>query len=164
MSGLSVGRAFARNATFEVAVLGFKRIVAAAIALALVVGALGVFLVFTQVATLGRALAWVDHTRTVIQTDQRLTASIEEAEDAERGFLITGDERYLGPYRDAAGTIPADLARLRALVVDNPRRMRQVEGLAAAIERRRAIVDETISAARAKGLPAARAMVADGAG
>ena len=65
--------------------MGFKRIVAAAIALALLVAGLGAFLIFTQVETLSHARSWLDHTRTVIAANQTLLGSIQELEDGERG-------------------------------------------------------------------------------
>ena len=60
--------------------MGFKRIVAAAIALAVLVGGLTLFLIFTQVTTLTEARGWVEHTRQVIQSNQQLVASLQQAE------------------------------------------------------------------------------------
>jgi PAS domain S-box-containing protein len=144
--------------------LGFKRISAAAIALALLVAGLTAFLVFTQVATLGAARNWVEHTRTVIETNQQLLALAQQAEDGERGFLITRDPVYLDPYRTASAAIPGVEQRLRTLVADNPREVEQVRALTGAIERRRVIIDQVIALADAGDFDAARAVVVGGHG
>src|SRR5580704_1254167 len=123
---------------FEVVVLGFKRIVAAAIALALLVGGLSVFLVVNQVGTLGRARAWVYHTRSVIETTQQLVSSLQAAEDSERGFLITQDASYLRPYQEAEARLSPAESQLQLLVSDNPQRSGQVASLLRLVERRRA--------------------------
>jgi two-component sensor histidine kinase/CHASE3 domain sensor protein len=49
------------------------------------------------------------------------------AETAQRGFLITGDESYLAPYRAAAESIPRLLQHLRALIPDRPAQAARVE-------------------------------------
>src|SRR5580692_6073122 len=100
--------------------MGFKRVIAAAIALALLVAALGVFLVFTQLGTLSQARAWVYHTRAVIETTQRVEASVQDAEQGERGFLLTQDAGYLEPYERAGKALPVDEGQLQTLVADNP--------------------------------------------
>jgi CHASE3 domain sensor protein len=113
--------------------LGFKRIVAAAIGLAVLVGGLTVFLIFTQITTLGAARVWVEHTREVLQTNQRLISLVQQAEDSERGYLITQDPAYLAPYRNASAALPRDEATLSQLVVDNPTEVAQVRDLVGAI-------------------------------
>jgi len=42
---------------------------------------------------------------TISQLDQ-LVSTLKDAETGQRGFLITGDERYLQPYRDAVARLP----------------------------------------------------------
>src|SRR5579862_9644063 len=48
---------------------------------------------------------WVDHTREVISNNQRLLLDVRDAESAERGYIITGDESYLGPYEGATNDV-----------------------------------------------------------
>ena len=144
--------------------MGFKRIVAAAIALALLVGGLSVFLVVNQVDTLSRARAWVQHTRSVIETTQQLVSSLQAAEDSERGFLITQDVSYLAPYQEANARLSPAEAQLQVLVSDNPQRAGQVASLIRLVERRRAGVARMVQLGQAGDFDGAKAMVIAGKG
>ena len=144
--------------------MGFKRIVVAAIALALLVGGLSVFLVVNQVGNLGRARAWVEHTRSVIETTQELLFTLQGAEDAERGFLITQDAGYLVPYREADARLSSIESQLQTLVADNPQRAGQAATMIRQLERRRAGVARTVQLGLAGNFEAARALVTAGNG
>ena len=144
--------------------LGFKRIVAAAIALAVLVGGLTLFLIFTQVATLGAARGWVEHTRGVIQLNQQLMASLQQAEDGERGYLLTRDPAYLAPYRNASAVLTREETDLEAMVVDNAAQEVQARALVAAIERRRSIIDKVVATAQAGDFEGARSIILSGQG
>jgi PAS domain S-box-containing protein len=148
----------------EVIVLGFKRIIAAAIALALLVAGLSVFLLFTQIATLGNARAWVEHSRAVIGAIQQLRASIEDAEQSERGYLVTGDASYLEPLDKANVALPTEESRLAAMVSDSPGQTNLAKGLVRAVETRRATIDRVVATAKSGDVGAARALVARGLG
>ena len=144
--------------------LGFKRVIVGAVALALLVAGLSLFLLFTQIATLGAARAWVEHSRVVIGAIQELRASIEDAEQGERGYLITGDDSDLEPYARADAALPAEESRLLSLVSDNPAQTRLAKGLVESIETRRAGISRTVAAAKSGDVGAARAGVARGQG
>jgi PAS domain S-box-containing protein len=144
--------------------LGFKRIVAAAIALAVLVGGLTLFLIFTQVATLGAARYWVEHTRSVLEANQQLRATVQQAEDGERGYLITHDPAYLKPYQAADAALTPEEGKLAQLVADNPTEVRQVHDLTDAIERRRQIIDSVVATAQSGDFDKARAMIVSGQG
>jgi PAS domain S-box-containing protein len=49
-----------------------------------------------------------------------LQASLADAETGQRGFLLTGNDRYLDPYRQAVAAIPANLDQLAR--IDSSRR------------------------------------------
>ena len=53
-------------------------------------------------------------------------SALKDAETGERGYLITGDERYLEPYEAASAAIPSKLSTLRASVLDSPELRDQV--------------------------------------
>ena len=149
---------------FGVEVLGFKRIVAAAIALALLVAGLSLFLVINQTATLGRQRAWVQHTRSVIEVAQTLSFSLQAAEDSERGYLITQDPSYLGPFQAFEAKLSPQESQLRSLVADNPQRTGQVANLIGLVERRRAGIVRMVQLGQAGDFAGARVMVAAGKG
>src|SRR5688500_11502724 len=62
--------------------------------------------------------ARVLHSHEVISALDRLLVRIEQAETGQRGFIITGQDRYLSPYRIATIHTPSDLAQLRRLLAD----------------------------------------------
>ncbi len=144
--------------------MGFKRIIAGAIALALLVAGLSVYLVFTQVATLGRDRAWVYHSRAVIETTQALLASVQDAENSQRGFLLTHDGRQLDAYRAAEAAIPAEEQRLLSLVADNPAQTSQIRALIAAMDARRQVIAHTVEVAQSGDFDAARNLVTNSGG
>src|ERR1039458_9587986 len=60
----------------------------------------------------------VNHTNVLIASLEQLISSLKDAETGDRGFIITGDERFLEPYNIAVGEIPQQIARLKRLTSD----------------------------------------------
>jgi len=77
----------------------------------------GVLLAF-QLGRMAEDAAWVDHSQTVLATAYDAQRQMSDQESALRGFLVSGDHTYLGPYRQAR---PLEgLAHLRVMTTDNP--------------------------------------------
>ena len=55
----------------------------------------------------------------VIGEIEQVLAALQDAETGQRGFLITGDERFLDPYNAALARIPDQIRALRETTVDN---------------------------------------------
>jgi PAS domain S-box-containing protein len=144
--------------------LDFKRIVAAALALTLVVAGLSAFLIYNQLDTVSRARAWVQHTRTVIESTQRLLATTQEAEAAERSYLLTEDPAYIGSAHAALAALPGQETGLPKLVRDDPAETVQVRRLIEAVEQRRTAIAQVFALAARGDLASARAMVVAGHG
>lgn len=72
-----------------------------------------------EVSQLRRALGWVDHTDAVIAEGRVALRRIVDAETGLRGYLITGNEAFLAPWR-RANAIPDEFSKLEAMVGDNP--------------------------------------------
>lgn len=107
---------------------------------------------------------WVDHTREVIGNNQQLLLDERDAESAERGYIITGDESYLEPYQTASQDIPQTLARLSQLVSDNPPQKQRVADLGLLITQRLDVLSQGMQQRRVSGFDAARAVVQAGQG
>lgn len=102
-----------------------------AIAVAVAVIAFGGLSV-TTVQLARQAQFWVSHTHAVIVEAKGLLASMVDAETGRRGYIITGDEGFLEPYREALTHVPLNLEGLKALIADNPAqqtRLAQMEPL-----------------------------------
>ena len=55
--------------------------------------------------------AWVSHTRQVQLELSQTESLIKDAETGQRGYLYTGDEKYLAPYNSAITQMDAHLER-----------------------------------------------------
>ncbi|MDQ6758301.1 MAG: CHASE3 domain-containing protein [Acidobacteriota bacterium] len=59
-----------------------------------------------------RATSDTAETQNILQTSENLLAAMTEAETGQRGFILTGEERYLDPYNSAIKEIPGLLNEL----------------------------------------------------
>src|SRR5882724_6364388 len=60
------------------------------------------------------------HTHEVLTKLTELLSTLQDAETGQRGFLITGEERYLEPYQAALQNIDPVIRQIRELTADNP--------------------------------------------
>jgi CHASE3 domain sensor protein len=94
-----------------------------------------------------------------------LLVSLIDQETGQRGFLLTGDEGFLEPYRDGGARFTRTLAELRADFADDRGMSRTIDGVAeAAATWRRVGAAPEIAARRAGDLQRAEALVASGRG
>ena len=107
---------------------------------------------------------WLDHTHEVIQELESIASIVKDAETGQRGYLLTGDKRYLEPYEVAIAQIDARLQQLRALTADNPTQQRRYELLEREIDARLAIIKKTIALRQTKGFQPAVQVVLSGEG
>ncbi len=80
----------------------------------------------------------------ILVEHQRLSSSLMDAETSQRGYLLTGDRAYLGPYKEALLQIPPALDRLVELA-RNPRQMERLNALRRTIDGRLQMLEETIA-------------------
>src|SRR5262245_2877156 len=103
-----------------------------AMPLALTVGALLVALLASAITTLSY-LRGVRIAARQINQGQAAVAAVSrlvgDAESAERGYLLTGDEQYLQPWDTAQSELPGALSRLAGAVGGDPEQSRRVEQL-----------------------------------
>jgi signal transduction histidine kinase len=122
------------------------------LALAMLAGAF-----WLAIRNTGRLVAdagWRQHTYQVIGEVRGLLGALTDAETGERGYMLTGDERFLEPYLSGAAAVPAGLARLRALTADNPSQRRRLDVLAPAASAELDGLDRSIARRRALGAAA----------
>ncbi|MDP9384986.1 MAG: CHASE3 domain-containing protein, partial [Actinomycetota bacterium] len=108
------------------------RLVAAA-----VVGAVGVALVVAvllrstvELSDAQQAASRSEAALTEIARTERLVVDLETGL---RGWIITGENRFLAPYRNAARAVPLALIRLERAASGVPAQRRRVEGIEASI-------------------------------
>ena len=88
--------------------------------------AVNTWLAFNAVEALERGQFWVQHTYQVIAQVERIMSAAKDAETGERGYLITGDERYLEPYVTAQKELPEEMQAFEALTADNPNQQERI--------------------------------------
>lgn len=105
--------------------------------------------------------------RTAVEARATLTAllsGIQDAETGQRGFLLTNDDRYLGPYERATQALPDLVDAVRAHTAGGPDQERRVAQLRAEIGAKLGELGSTVALARGGNLPAAIALVRTGQG
>jgi PAS domain S-box-containing protein len=63
---------------------------------------------------------WAEHTQRVLLELSTVESLLKDAETGQRGFLYTGEARYLGPYSNASTEVNSHIDKLAELVADNP--------------------------------------------
>jgi len=107
--------------------------------------------------------AQVAHTEQVIASLRLVLATTGDAEAGERGYIITGQEKYLAQYNSARQDVLAALRELRRLTADNAVQQRHLSFLEPMVAERMGILESGIEARRA-GFATARAALLSGAG
>ena len=77
---------------------------------------------------------WVETTDLTIRKANQMLKSSLDRETGLRGFVITGNEEFLEPYRRSRDAIALELGEIRQLIPDQPEQLRRldaIEGLAA---------------------------------
>ncbi|WP_313456617.1 response regulator [Pseudomonas sp.] len=109
----------------------FRKLLSRNIGLPLGVGLLGAVAFVAVINYLLSAMQWVEHTDRVIGNANETVKLSIDMETGMRGFLITGDERFLDPYEVAKPRILASLKSLREMVEDNPQQLDRIDRLVA---------------------------------
>jgi len=73
--------------------------------------------------------AWIVHTRQVLFESEQTLSLLKDAESGERGFLYTGDRKYLIPYNLAVDQIAPHIDNLTRLTADNPSQQERIARL-----------------------------------
>lgn len=89
---------------------------------------------------------------------------MKDAETAQRGYLLTGEESYLEPYRSALTNVPRVLAELKPLLRENPAQQTRFNQAATMIDGLMQLHKDRIETRRANGLETALKTVSLGEG
>ncbi|MDB4909089.1 MAG: ATP-binding region ATPase domain protein [Gemmatimonadetes bacterium] len=101
----------------------------------------------------------VAHTRDVRQRATITLSRLQDAETGQRGFLLTGEERYLAPYERALAALTGDTSLLRSLTADNAQQQARLDTLRGFMQLKLEELASTIAARRASGLDSAMRIV-----
>ncbi|HLX23660.1 MAG TPA: CHASE3 domain-containing protein [Usitatibacter sp.] len=102
---------------------------------------------------------WVVHTRAVRGALEAVISLVKDAETSQRGYLITGNDSYLGPYRGALDAIEPAFSTLSDLIADNPEQQATLAELRAHVKAKLDELEHTIALRRERGFDPAREVV-----
>lgn len=130
----------------------------AAIATAMITLLIMSFLSYQDWKTYGMANASITTDRRVLSLNGSILNDLRDAETGQRGFLLTGREEYLEPYRGALDRLPSEIQELGGVLTRDPEQdarfarlqpliTRKLDELRATIELRRSQHPEAALAA-----------------
>jgi methyl-accepting chemotaxis protein len=122
-----------------------------ALAVLLVVGAVS----YDSTTKLRSSADWVQHTHEVITSLEELLSATKDAETGERGFVITGESRFLEPYNTSSDVVDRKLKQVRDLTSDNPIEQQRLQALEPLVASKFTELQEVIDLRKTKGFAAA---------
>src|SRR5580692_847279 len=114
---------------------------------------------YSNTRTLWQNVESAEHTQQVLLALNNLLSLAKDAETGQRGFLITGDERYLAPHTQAVDQIHGQLEELSQLVRENAEERDHLPELRTALLSKLHELDHTIVTRRKEGFDAAKTIV-----
>jgi methyl-accepting chemotaxis protein len=104
------------------------------------------------------ALATADARKTILSLEKVL-GGLKDAETGQRGYIITGDDRYLQPFQGAQQAVDQQLRELMRLTSEHPREQQRLESVTRMVASKFTELQETIDLRRSKGFPAAQQVI-----
>lgn len=105
------------------------------------------FLIFINEASFQQsttAVANLDQAQQTRSAISRLVRQVLDAETGQRGYLLTGDPRYLEPYQASVGDITENLDVLRKLFISEPEQLNDFDILSHHVSRKMAEMDLSV--------------------
>ncbi|WP_422420277.1 response regulator [Pseudomonas sp. GZD-222] len=126
----------------------FRKLLSRNIGLPLGVGLLSAVVFVAMISYLLSAIQWLQHTDRVINNANETIKLSIDMETGMRGFLITGEERFLDPYEVAKPQVLSALRDLQQLVRDNPQQVDRLDRIKALQQNWNTFAGEMISLRR----------------
>ena len=136
-----------------------RRSTAVAIAAVIIVALSSSVLSFFNLRAVNAADQWVTHTAQVDGTLAKLFSALQDAESAERGYLLTLEPKYADRYRRAVADLPLLLTQAQGAIADNPEQRHNLAALAQAVNDRVALLREALRSEQAGERDSALAIV-----
>jgi len=95
------------------------------------------------------AVQSVRHTLEVENRLNRIQIIMTDAETGQRGYLLTGKDGYLIPYKAASAALPIELDALQVSTADNPKQRTALQQLRPAIDKKMAELESSLGMAQA---------------
>jgi PAS domain S-box-containing protein len=151
----AAGASDARLATVEVKIL-------AGFLLAMTLLLFGGTYTYRTSVQLADSVEWVAHTQEVRASLANLSGTLGGAELAQRDYLLTSQQSHLDEYERLIAAVHGYLAELGRLINDNPAQRADWAVLGTGVTRYLQDLDDSLTAYRNYGMPAARAVLGAG--
>ncbi len=135
-----------------------------AFVLALIVPATIVLVAYRNTIALVEAVHDVGNSNAIINKLQQLLIVLSEAESRQRGFIITGKDIYLEPYRTSVKDVRQVMSELHAAVADSSQQARRLDALEPVLSARLEELQVTVEFRQEAGLEAAQKIILDDRG
>jgi len=99
------------------------------------------------------------HTYQVLSQLENLNLQLTNAETGQRGYIITGEQRYLEPYNAAIEVLNQKVNELQRLTADNPNQQNRLDILEPLLTERMAVMKDVIELRQSQGLEASQKAV-----
>src|SRR2546421_10151557 len=93
---------------------------AAGFGLALAILVLNMLVSYRNIINLVENNSKVAHSQQVLKELEGLLATANNAQNGQRGYVLTGEESYLKPYRAALSQVAEQINRVKELTADHP--------------------------------------------
>src|SRR5579862_1300174 len=117
------------------------------------------WITYTNTQELALSRAEQEHTYAMLLQIDQILSDLVNAETGQRGYILTGLDRYLEPYNSAKADITNAVGRLATLTADNPHQIGRIEALRPLVQQKLTELEETIALRRDKSFDAAVAVV-----
>lgn len=107
---------------------------------------------------------WVTHTRTVLENLEATLSGLKAIESESRGYVITGDERFVSHHRRIAAELTQATGQLRKLMADNHDQRHRLDRLEPLVASRLAWTDSVITTTTRMGSAAGASLIRSGRG
>jgi methyl-accepting chemotaxis protein len=118
---------------------------------------------YINIKAMNRGFEDVSRSNRVLQEEGVVTSLLKDAETGQRGYLITGESRYLDPYNHALASLSAETDKLKELTA-TPEQHQRVEQLEELIPIKLAELKQTIDLRTSSGFEAAQKVVLEDRG
>jgi methyl-accepting chemotaxis protein len=124
------------------------------------------YMVYQKLAFIQQSTGWTTHTYVVLETLDAAMAAMVDQETGVRGYLVSGDEQFLEPYRKGIDAYATAFKKVKELTSDNLAQQNRLDSMNQVAMNWRGQVAEKEIALMAKpdAREQARAMESSGAG
>lgn len=105
----------------------------------------------------------IDHTRQVLLDAEKISTAVKDLELGVRGYVITGDYTYLGPFYTTRQSVFTRIKNLKILCADNAAQQTRLDLLKNNLEQKLDFLEQCIALRKKKGAGAAENFIATNA-